>query len=200
MRRVMTPNQVVSYNVAKARALRGWTQERAAEVLEPLLGTRLSTASFSALERGAWVPMRIKEFNADELLALSRAFGLPIGWFLTPPPAVDDIGLHAPDTDSQGHDPLMLLDAVLGTDETFAHWQQALFDYSAGVAPPPKSRRHRQNLQPHDLGERGQSVAATRAKAIVRQRFGDLDGARDVLSRLTEILDELGTTEPDETE
>ncbi len=38
----MTPNQVVAYNVAKARALRGWTQEQAAEALAPYLGPRLS--------------------------------------------------------------------------------------------------------------------------------------------------------------
>src|SRR5207237_7093666 len=33
LRRTMTPNQIVAYNVAKARELRGWTQEQAAEAL-----------------------------------------------------------------------------------------------------------------------------------------------------------------------
>ena len=34
VRRTMSPNQIVAYNVAKARALRGWTQEEAAEALK----------------------------------------------------------------------------------------------------------------------------------------------------------------------
>ena len=49
IRRVMTPNQIVAYNVAKARELRGWTQEQAAEELAPYLGAKLSGASFSTL-------------------------------------------------------------------------------------------------------------------------------------------------------
>ena len=73
----MSPNQVVAYNVAKARAIRGWTQEQAAEELAPYLGARLSTASFSALERSAWNVNRVKQFSADEMFALARGFDLP---------------------------------------------------------------------------------------------------------------------------
>jgi AraC family transcriptional regulator len=40
--------------------------------LAPYLGARLSGASFSALERSAWSTSRIKQFSADDLLALSR--------------------------------------------------------------------------------------------------------------------------------
>ena len=72
VRRTMTPNQIVAYNVAKARALRGWTQEQAAEALAPYLGAKLSGPSFSGLERSAWTVNRIKQFSADDLLALSR--------------------------------------------------------------------------------------------------------------------------------
>src|SRR2546430_1222963 len=53
LRRTMTPNQIVAYNVAKARELRGWTQEQAAEALAPYLGAKLSVGSFSALGRSA---------------------------------------------------------------------------------------------------------------------------------------------------
>ncbi len=92
----MTPNQVVAHNVAKAGALRGWTQEQAAEALAPYLGAKLSGASFSALERSAWTPARVKQFSADDLLALSRGFDLPIGFFFTPLPPAENAGLHAP--------------------------------------------------------------------------------------------------------
>src|SRR5438309_2341992 len=91
-----TPNQIVAYNVARARLLRGWTQEQAAEALAPYLGARLSSASFSALERSV-AGGRIRQFDADELLALARGFDLPIGWFLTPPPVLEGVSLATPD-------------------------------------------------------------------------------------------------------
>ena len=58
-----TPNQIVAYRVAIARRLRGWTQEQAAVELEPYLGTRLSAASFSAIER-SFAGGRDRQFNA----------------------------------------------------------------------------------------------------------------------------------------
>src|SRR5437899_649034 len=114
----MTPNQIVAYNVARARALRGWTQEHAADALAPYLGARLSVASFSALERSATSVNRIKVFSADELLALSRGFDLPIGYFFTPLPPAVDAGLYAPDAPFNGLDPTDLLNAMHGTPET----------------------------------------------------------------------------------
>ena len=59
----------------------------------------------------------------------------PIGFFLTPP--VDDprtYGIATPDSDRDGLDPMELLDAVLGTDETMEVWENelALFGWAAG--------------------------------------------------------------------
>ena len=47
----MTPNQVVAYNLAQARAWKNWTQDQAADALAPYLGTRWSKASFSQAEQ-----------------------------------------------------------------------------------------------------------------------------------------------------
>src|SRR6478736_4234953 len=88
--RAWTCNQIVAYNLARARLLRGWTQEEAGRALAPYLGQRVSAASWSAMERSI-DGGRVKQFSADELLALARGFDLPIGWFLTPPPRTDDI-------------------------------------------------------------------------------------------------------------
>jgi transcriptional regulator with XRE-family HTH domain len=77
-------NQVVAYNVRAARELRGWTQEEFAERLERYLGTRLTQASVSAIER-AWDGDRRREFDAHELLIFAMVFDLPIIWFLLPP-------------------------------------------------------------------------------------------------------------------
>ncbi len=131
----MTPHQIVAHNVAKARAIRGWKQEQAAEALAPYWGAKLSRASFSALERSASNPARVRQFPTDELLALSRGFDLPIGFFFTPPRPVFDAGLHTPDSGSNGLDPIVLLDAVLGTPDNLAHWESELLAYSASHAP-----------------------------------------------------------------
>jgi transcriptional regulator with XRE-family HTH domain len=87
----MTGNQLVAYNLRRARELRGLTQEQAAELLEPYLEELWSPASFSAAERSAIPGKRTREFTADELLAFTAAFNLPMPFFLTPPPDVTDI-------------------------------------------------------------------------------------------------------------
>ena len=188
VRRVMTPNQIVAYNVAKARELRGWTQEQAAEALAPYLGAKLSGASFSALERSAWKVDRIKVFSADELFALSRGFDLPIGFFFTPPPPEMDAGLHGPDAGWKGLDPIVLLDAVLGTPENLRHWEAQLLAYSASQAPMPRSKREKPSVSPKDLAERLEPLGGLRGKALLRQAFGDLEDAGEVLERLAEAL------------
>ena len=108
-----TPNQIVAYRIAEARKLRGWTQEAAAQALEPFLGTRLSPASFSAIER-SFQGGRIRLFDADEIVAFARGFGLPIGWFLTPPPRHREVRVATPDAGRDGLDPMILIDLVLG--------------------------------------------------------------------------------------
>ena len=188
MRRVMSTNQVVAYNVIKARTIRGWTQEQAADALAPYLGARLSGASFSALERSAWNVNRVKQFSADELFALSRGFDLPIGFFFTPPPPAADAGVYGPDAGMKGLDPIVLLDAILGTPDNLPYWEAELLAYSASVAPMPRSKRAKPNTAPRDLAERLAPLGTLRARALLRQAFGELDGASEVLERLAEAL------------
>jgi len=188
LRHQLSPNQVVAHNVAKARALRGWTQEQAADALAPYLGARLSGPSFSALERSAGSLKRIKQFSADDLFALSRAFDLPIGYFFTPPVPGDDLGLSAPDAPMNGHDPALLLDAILGRPDNLDEWERELLAYSASTAPEPRTKRTKPNASPPDLAERLSPITAMRAKALLRRSLGDLDGAGDLLERLAEVL------------
>lgn len=184
----MTPNQIVARNVTRARELRGWTQEQAAEALAPYLGARLSGASFSALERSAVSVSRIKQFSADDLLALSRAFDLPIGYFFTPPPPDEDAGLAAPDAGMKGLDPIVLLDAVLGTPDNLGPWRDDLLAYAASSAPAPRSKREKPSVSPRDLPERLEPFTAMRARALLRETFGEVVDAADVLERLAELL------------
>jgi transcriptional regulator with XRE-family HTH domain len=80
----VTANQLIAYNLRRARRERDLTQEQAAERLEPFLGRRWSGAVFSAAETSVHAK-RIKVFSADEILAFSRAFDFPVAWFFLPP-------------------------------------------------------------------------------------------------------------------
>lgn len=108
----LTPNQIVAANLTRARLDRGWSQPQAAEALEPFLGVRWSRASYSAVERSV-DGHRIKQFSADELVAIARCFDQSIGWFLTPPP---DVTAETPDH-PRGLD-AMLLRRTLRTPRT----------------------------------------------------------------------------------
>jgi hypothetical protein len=195
-----TPNQIVAYNLAQARLYRGWTQDQAAEALAPYLGSRLSGASWSAMERSV-EGSRVRQFTADDLFAFARGFGLPIGFFLTPPPPGlgERIAVAVPDASDNGIDPMELLDAVLGVDETLAVWKEYLSAWPAFAG-----RRARitpegwEDLGPEvdDVHDRVNDLAELRAHVRLRERFGDLDAARDALERVLQVLHDLET--PDE--
>jgi transcriptional regulator with XRE-family HTH domain len=78
-------NQVVAYNLARAREAKGWSQEEAGRRLEPHLGVAWSKATFSQAERSI-DPGKSRAFTANELAAFADTFGLPVVWFLLPPP------------------------------------------------------------------------------------------------------------------
>ncbi len=193
-----TPNQIVAHNIAKARLLRGWTQDQAAEACEPYLGTRLSTASWSALERSV-DGTRIRQIDADELVAFARAFDLPIGFFLTPPSAWDSHVVAVPDAGPDGLEPVELFDVVIGTPDNLAAWEEFLLSW-----PHPGHRvriyddGRMENLGriQDDVHPRLAALTTLRARMLLRETFGDLDAARDVLGALGQLLDTLDQPEP----
>lgn len=82
-----TPNEIVSYNLQRARKRKGWTQEQAAEQLEPFLGVRWSGSAFSVAER--WHPkpgQKVRQFGAEEIAAFAAVFEVSIDYFFQPPP------------------------------------------------------------------------------------------------------------------
>jgi hypothetical protein len=119
----LTPNQIVAYNLHQARLWRGWTQEQSAEALEPYLGARWSKTVFSTAERSVDGD-RIRQFDADEIVALARGFDLPVTWFFLPPPPQADgrpVTLDTPDSRDRYRQPLAtLVDLVFGTPEQAA--------------------------------------------------------------------------------
>jgi transcriptional regulator with XRE-family HTH domain len=185
--RTWSPNQVVAHNLTSARLLRGWTQDQAAAALAPYLGSHLSAASFSAIERSI-AGTRVKQFNADELVALSRAFQVPLGWWFTPPP---EGALHTPDHQRTGLDFAQLVDIILGTPDTLPPWTEALEQWAAHRANTDRGKGPTVGAP----GRAGEQVEL-RARALIRERFGDINEASDVLRRLADLLDQLD--EPDQ--
>src|SRR6266542_1271519 len=141
-RKPMTPNQLVAFNLRRARELRGWTQEEAAERLEPYLGIRWSKGTFSAAETSA-KGGRVRLFNADEIAALSLAFDLPLTWWFLPPRrAAGSVVLPGPQV--EGVDDAERLLKLLLDDEgdlTAGRVQEALASLAA-AGHTSLSRRH----------------------------------------------------------
>lgn len=82
-----TVNQVVARNITRWRKAAGLTQEE--------LGQRLggwSNAAVSAAER-SWDGKRIREFDADTIVALAAALGVPLTAMFLPPDDSDDPGM-----------------------------------------------------------------------------------------------------------
>lgn len=133
----LTPNQVVAFNLAQARMWKGWTQEQAAAELEPYLGARWSKASFSAAERSV-DGQRVRQFSADELVAFSRCFGVPVGFFfLPPPPSAADrpIQLASPDGSEFGIRASELIDVVLGAPGEIGLMSMRVEDFFRQTSP-----------------------------------------------------------------
>ena len=194
----LTPNQVVAYNLPRARSIRGWTQEQAAEVLAPFLGTRWSVANFSAIERSV-DGGRIRQFTADDLVALSRGFDLPIGFFLIPPASgAEGVRITTPDTKGRGADPVVMMDALLGTDENFKYLEGTVGTWGAFAGHRAVYENgkwtNKGPVVPDEL-PRARRFARLRGKAALRQEFGELEAARHVLAQMLGVIDDIDAEE-----
>jgi hypothetical protein len=179
-------NQVVAYNVRAARELRRWTQEEFADRLEPYLGTRLTQASISGIER-AWDGDRRREFDAHELLIFALVLDLPMLWFLLPPPGdhrlmaqttrpVDELYMH-----------------LLGRPEQLEPLYARLRDI--GVTDPTLAEQTVENITGQPAGSRQWSYRERRKElllALLDQHADDLDNAIDELGRQLDHLRQVG--------
>jgi hypothetical protein len=81
----LTVHQIVAYNFRRAREEEGWTQAQTSDQLEPYLGYKLNQAGVSAVEK-TFDSDRRRNIDVSEVVAFSRCFRRPIGWFFLPPP------------------------------------------------------------------------------------------------------------------
>lgn len=180
-------NQVVAYNVRLARELRGWTQEEFATRLEYYLGTRLTQASVSGIER-AWDGDRRREFDAHELLIFAMVFDLPIVWFFIPPK--DDHRLMRGTT--RPVDELLLW--LLGRPEKLEPLYDRLTDY--GMHEPSETQRIVQQLTGgHPSGSDLWSYKQRRKEmllALLDDHADEFDYAVDELGKWVDHLRQAG--------
>jgi transcriptional regulator with XRE-family HTH domain len=177
MSKLFTPNQLVAYNLARIRKQQGLTQEQTVELLTPFLGVRWSVASLSAAERSI-DGKRVKEFNADELIALSRAFDVPLAFWFTPPPANGEPRLATPDASDEGLPVDTLLDVVFGRTDNRHTLEQGLL---AGLPQPEAG----------SVANRLDADTALRLRRQLHDAFGDLGQARQVLKQVASMLGQL---------
>jgi len=180
----LTPNQVVAFNLGQARQLRRWTQQETVEALEPHLGTRWSIANYSAAERSV-DGGRIRNFDADEVVAFARTFDLPVTWFYLPPPPWASPGvpatLRTPDAERFGAPLAMLADLVFGTDEQAALLAMRLRTFLDELGPNPLS----------DSQRRVTDGVESRKAALVEHALGDLRQWQTQLRALANHLEDL---------
>jgi transcriptional regulator with XRE-family HTH domain len=180
----LTPNQVVAYNLARARELKGWTQDQAAEALEPYLGVRWSKASVSQAERSVAGGF-VRNFSADEIVAFARAFDQPVTWFFMPPPAGGGLGmptrLAVPDAPIFGEAVALLVDLVFGDEVQQAQLVLRLDAFLDELGPAGLT----------EAQSRVASLAGQRVAALVRQSFTDLDRWQTSLRSLANQLEDL---------
>jgi transcriptional regulator with XRE-family HTH domain len=141
----LSPNQIVAYNIEKLRRERGWTALQTAARLGAILGRKISLASYSAMERSV-EGRRIKSFDADDIFALARVFGVRV-WFLFLPPI--NYRLHPVRVRLKGSPPSKSLgrDAAMGL---VVETPEAIFaDTAARVAGErPSPREESKPLDP----------------------------------------------------
>jgi transcriptional regulator with XRE-family HTH domain len=195
--RAFTPNQVVAQRVALARQLRGWTQEEAAERLEKFLGAKWSPATFSIVERSV-DGKRIRQFTADELVALSRAFDLPIGWWFTPSWGDSAAVVVTPDT-PDGLPSQLMVDVIMGDIDGFETWANELLLWASNQRVIVETATGK-IVQQDSVSPRTRpwldDFARLRAEMAIAGQFGDLNAAKEGLTRVLGLLDELSTPTP----
>jgi transcriptional regulator with XRE-family HTH domain len=176
-----TPNQVVAGNLLRLRQRRGLTQGEVARLLSAVAGKQWSEAMVAHAERSV-TGNRVREFTADDLVTLARAFDVPVLYFLTPPPR--GIFVHVP---GSRIDTITMLEAVLGRPDNLAEWETLLDEWnfaSDEQLPFPLSQQKRQKIRAV-AGE----VAAIRAHHLIRKHFnGDLMELQKTLRSVADLV------------
>lgn len=181
----MTPNQIVAYNLNQARIWKGWTQEQAADALAPYVGSRWSKANFSAAER-SMDGQRIRNFDADEIVAFARTFELPVTFFFMPPvPWADNlpVRLRTPDAGPLGLALTKMVDLVFGERHNMGLLSERLQQFLERLGPERVT----------EAQGKIQKLVLVRMSKLVKESFGDLERWQTQLRSMANQLEDMVT-------
>lgn len=174
----VTINQVIGYNVARWR--------KAAKLTQAEFGERMggwSNATVSAAEK-SWDGKRIRQFTADDIVALALALDLPIAAFFLPP---DDDGagvrylFHAHERGADCSDMAVLFGLLVidstGEGAAEEEWQSALSRAVSRYLDPERGAELISYLEDMtDSEQRAQRLRRIQAqRAAVLELVADLD-------------------------
>jgi transcriptional regulator with XRE-family HTH domain len=199
-----TASQVVAHNLARARELRGLTQTEVAERLSRFTGSKWSQTTVAQAE-GSIGGQRVRQFTANELVALARTFDLPVLFFFMPPD--DGVGRLMTDDARAGLPWEYLMVLLLGHRSSFpiladraANWSHLLtqgidIPWSDAMLDPARVNaeiagllRRREPLLPEDvLAAVFHGLAARRMRGS-RQPGDDVEAFANNLRGLANAL------------
>ena len=165
--------------------------------LEPFLGARWSGATFSIVERSI-DGKRIRQFSADELVALSRAFEVPIGWWFTPSWGDHSAVVVTPDA-PDGLPAQVMVDVVMGEPDGFETWANELLMWASTqrvIIEQATGKIVRQDSISPRTEPWLDDVARLRTEMSIAAQFGNLDAAKEGLTKVLALLDDLSTPAP----
>jgi hypothetical protein len=88
---VLSPCQIVAWNLENLRRDKHWSQTEAAKRLKPYLGYEMSREAWSKMERSL-KGVQIRRFDADEIVAFARVFDKPVAYFFCVPKSQSQYG------------------------------------------------------------------------------------------------------------
>ena len=174
----VTANQLVAYNTAYWRQQRG-LRRSIGNLLAERTGRPWSKATVSAAER-SWDGKRVRQFDADELVALCWSLNIPLG------------GLFLPPTDDGQHTRAVLALDPNGDDLSM---QDLLFDVIEGVGDETDGGdiydQRSRAITDRYMGEGfsdslDEFIGADRSLRPLTDRATELQTRRDVLRALVE--------------
>jgi transcriptional regulator with XRE-family HTH domain len=209
--RTWSAAQVVAHNMTRARELRGLSQSEVAERLSTFSGSPWSQVTVAQAE-GSVSGNRMRQFTANELVALARCFDLPVLYFLLPPTDGAD-GLAAPDAPAKGWPWEYLLLLVWGHRNNFpivaeraAPWAHAstvvtvpvddVLDGTPDTGLLEQLTRERERFTPEDMLAVAFNGLARRRLRGAPQPGDDVATLAASLRGLADALDAFGNYRP----
>ena len=181
----VTVNQIVGFNVARWRKAAGMAQRELGEIL----GWSIQTVS--AAER-SWDGKRIRQFDADDILALCVALQIPIAALFLPP---SDDGakvrylFHVPERDpnclEMGSLFSLLMPEATGEGPAEQAWQDAYVAASNRYLDPGRGADLIAYLEDLTTAERMEQRLAriSRHREALLEAVGDLDQIATAIER-----------------